>query len=100
MFWWTSSKPAGTRAFILDLRDCDECYSDLKIFLSAWEEAKHISIEYIEHFGVGMIGEREKECLPFVNMCLRAWVKKLSDDVDLWEDLTSLDFDKWLLLRR
>ena len=30
-------------------------------------------------------------------MCLRAWVEKLSDDVDLWEDLTSLDFEKWLV---
>ena len=43
-----------------------------------------------------MIGEREKKCLLFVNMCLHAWMEKLSDDVDLWADLSPLDFDKWL----
>ena len=44
-----------------------------------------------------LIGEREKKCLPFVNMCLRAWMNRLSDDVDLWSDLTVLDFEKWIL---
>ena len=43
-----------------------------------------------------MIGEREKNWLPFVNMCLRAWMEMLSDDLDLWADLSPLDFDKWL----
>ena len=49
--WWTNNKPASTRVFIPDLKDCDECYSALKIFLCACEEAKQIPIEYIKHFG-------------------------------------------------
>ena len=79
----------------------------MKIYFCAAEEAKHIPIEYCQMFGgegtdmynemLCLIGEREKKCLPFVNMCLRAWMNRLSDDVDLWSDLTVLDFEKWIL---
>ena len=36
---------------------------------------------------IGIIGEQDKKCLPFVNMCLRVWMNKVADDVDLWADL-------------
>ena len=40
------------------------------------------------------IGEREKRCLPFVNMCLCVWMVMLVDDMDLFADTTLLNFDK------
>ena len=97
----------AARAFIPDLKDRDECYADLEIYSCAGKEAKQIPQEYIEYYGeddsiriynelIGMIGEREKKCLPFVNMCLRAWMEMLSNDLDLWADLSPLDYDKWL----
>ena len=46
---------------------------------------------------VELIGEQEKKCLPFVNMCLRAWMKRLSEDVDLFANLDILDFEQWAL---
>ena len=105
--WWVDNQPAGNRAFIPDDTDREVCFSALKIYFCAAEEAKHIPIEYCQMFGgegtdmynemLCLIGEREKKCLPFVNMCLRAWMNRLSDDVDLWSDLTVLDFEKWIL---
>ncbi len=102
--WWMDDQPAGTRAFIPDLRDREICLAALQIYSCAAEEAKQIPKEYCEEFGyegldmynemVSMIGEQEKRCLPFVNMCLRAWMKRLSEDVD-WSNLDVLDFEKW-----
>ena len=104
---WINGDAAGTAAFIPDLEDRDICYAALKIFSCAAEEAKLIPQEYVEMFGeddgigiynglIELIGEREKQCLPLVNMCLRAWMEKLTVDMDLWADLSPLDFDQWL----
>jgi len=105
---WEQDKAAGTRAFIPDLQFRDECYAALKIFSCAEEESKLIPMEYIEMFGeddgIGMynqlveiIGEQDKKCLPLINMCLRAWMNRLSEDEDgnIWADLSPLSFDKW-----
>ena len=105
--YWIKGEAAGTAAFIPDIGDRDACYSALKIFSCAADEAKLIPQEYVEMFGeddgigiynglIELIGEREKQCLPLINMCLRAWMDKLSVDMDLWADLSPLDFDKWL----
>ncbi len=103
---WMMGKAAGTKAFIPDTRDRDEIYAALQIFSCAGEEAKQIQVEYVEHFGddgyhmhhllVGMIGEVDKRCLPYVNMCLRSWLPKLVNDMELWSDWSSLDFDSWV----
>ena len=88
---WQSGEAAGMRAFIPDIEYRDDCYVALKIFSCAEEEAKLITMEYVEMFGkddgIGMynqlveiIGEQEKKCLPLVNMCLRAWLDRISDD--------------------
>lgn len=105
---WSNDNVADTRAFIPDLEFCHDCYAALKIFSCAQEEAKHIPIKYIEMFGdddgIGMynhlleiIGEQDKTCLPFVKVCLRAWLDKISEDEssDIWADVSSLSFDKW-----
>ena len=105
---WMKGEAAGTRAFIPDINYRDQCYAALKIFSCASEEAKKIPFEFAEAFGeddgidlynqlIGMIGEREKQCLPLVNMCLRAWMDRLANDEtgNLWADLSPLDFDKW-----
>ena len=104
--FWVAGDPAGTRAFIPDTRYRDDIYSALKIFSCAEQEAKQIQIEYIEHFGddgnhmhhllCELIGERDKRCLPYVNMCLRAWLPKLVEDLELWCDWSPLDFDTWV----
>ena len=65
-------------------------------------------MEYINMFGeddgIGMynqlveiIGEQEKKCLPLVNMCLCAWLDRLSEveDGNIWADLSPLSFDTW-----
>ena len=96
------------RAFIPNIDDRDECYAALKIFSCAADEAKQIPEEFCECFGkhtgvriynelVGMIGEREKNCLPFINMCLRSWLTKLKDDADHFADVPSFEFDQWVL---
>ena len=63
---WTNNEPVGTRAFIPDPKERDKCYSALKIFLCAYDEAKQIPIEYIENFGDDgyhvyndLVGERD-----------------------------------------
>jgi len=43
----------GTRTFIPDLKDRDECYAVLQIYSCAGEDAKQILQEYIEYFGGG-----------------------------------------------
>ena len=60
------------------ITDRNECYAALKIFSCAAEEAKQIPEEFCQCCGeegiyiynelVQMIGEREKNCLPYVNM--------------------------------
>jgi len=103
---WRNGDAAGRRAFIPDTRTRDECYAALKIFSCAEEEAKRIPSEYVEMFGeddgiyiynalIGMIGEQDKKCLPLVNLCLRTWMDKLSEDMELWADLSPLDFRTW-----
>ena len=105
---WQSGEAAGTRAFIPNLQFRDECYAALKIFSCAEEEAKQIPLEYVGMFGeddgIGMynqlveiIGEQDKKCLPLVNMCLRAWLDRISNNEDgnIWADLSPLSFDNW-----
>ena len=45
---------------------------------------------------INNIGEREKGSLPFVNMCLRSWMIRLSEDGNLWPQIDTLDYDVWL----
>ena len=104
---WQKGEAAGKRAFIPDINDRDECYNALKIFSHAAEEAKLIPGEFCKEFGkvgihiyndlINIIGERDKNCLPFVNMCLRTWMEHLSDEPDIWADLYLFDFDEWLV---
>ena len=35
--------------------------------------------------------------LPFINMCLRAWMTRLAEDVNLWPTLDVLDFEVWII---
>ena len=102
---WSHGYAAGAKAFIPDLGDRDLCYAALKILSCAAEEAKQIPEEFVGLFDeddgvgiynelVGLIGEEEKHCLPLVNLCLRAWMRMLSEDLDLWSDSSPLDFDK------
>ena len=103
---WLHNEAAGTRAFIPDLNDRDECYAALQIYSCALEESKLIPIEYQDSFGeegiwvyntmIENIGEREKCSLPFVNMCLRSWMDRLLEDIDLWPNMNLLQYDKWL----
>ena len=39
---WMNREAAGTRTFILDLNDCDDCYAAVKIFSCAVDEATQI----------------------------------------------------------
>ena len=104
---WNNGDTAGKRAFIPNIKDHDECYGALKIFPCEADEAKEIPEELCACFGkhgvhiynqlLEMIGERDRNCLPFVNMCLRTWMEKMNDDADLWADMPSFDFDKWVL---
>ena len=43
---------------------------------------------------VSMIGERDTNCLTFVNMCLRTWTEHLREDPSIWADMYQLNFDK------
>lgn len=103
---WRKGDAAGTSAFIPSMQSRDECYNALKIFSCAEDESKQIPVEYVETFGeddgiyiynalVQTIGEQDKKCLPLVNLCLRTWMDKLSEDMELWADLSPLDFNKW-----
>ena len=103
---WMNGDAAGTRAFIPDLKHRDDCYAALKIFSCAEEESKKIRLEYLSLFGrdegvdiynklLDVIGEQDKGCLPLVNRCLRVYIDKLTEDMDLWDDLSPLSFDKW-----
>ena len=42
-------------------------------------------------------GERDKNCPPFVNTCLRTWMERFSVNIDIWADLYLFKFDKWLV---
>ena len=44
-----------------------------------------------------IIGEIDKNYPPFVNICLRTWMERLSVDADIWTDLYLFNFDKWLV---
>ena len=106
LFMWKMDAAAGKRAFIPDMDDRDLCYAAVKIFSHAAEEAKLIPEEFCKEFGrvgipvyndlIGIIGERDKNCLPFVNMCLRTWKDRLSVDPDVWADQYLFNFDKWI----
>ena len=84
--------------------DRDRCIAALKIHACAVAEAKFIPAEYCKMFGedgywmynqlIAHIGKRDKRCLPFVNLCLWVWMEKLTEDMNLWDDVASLDFDK------
>ena len=103
---WTNGNAAGTRAFIPDIEYRDECMAALAIYSCAEEEARQIPIEYVDHFGEcgtwiyntlrDNIGEREKNCLPFINLCLRVWMQMLIEETDIFADWSPLDFDKLL----
>ena len=103
---WLNNEAAGTRAFIPDINDRDDCYSALRIYSCALEESKLIPTEYVDVWGeegywiyktmLDNIGERDKRSLPFVNMCLRSWMLRLLEDGDLWPEMDSLDYDVWL----
>jgi hypothetical protein len=103
---WVEGQAVGRKAFIPDLTDRDECFAAVRILSCAGEERKIIVNEFVDAFSeegipiynelLNNIGERDKQCMPFVNMCLRAWMNRLSEDLDLWADLSLLDFDKWL----
>ena len=79
---WLKNEAAGTRAFIPDVNDRDQCYTALKIYLCALEESNLIPTEFMEVRGedgywvyttmLDNIGSRESASLPFVNMCLRS----------------------------
>ena len=65
---WMIGDTAGTRAFIPDLKDRDECYAAaFQIYSCADEEAKQIPQEYIEYFreddGIGIYNELVVQCL-------------------------------------
>ena len=103
---WMNGHAAGTRVFIPDIEERDEIYAALKIFSCAEEESRTIRKEYLKLFGrdegvdiynklLDVIGEQEKACLPLVNSCLRVYMDKLTEDMDLWDDLSPLSFDKW-----
>ena len=102
---WLQGKAAGKRAFIPTIEDRDECYAALQIFSHAADKAKLITEEFCKEFGdisiciyndlVGMIGEREKKCPPFVNMCIHTWIDHLRKYPDLWADMYQFDFGKW-----
>ena len=104
---WSTGEAAGKRAFIPTIEDRDQCYAALQIFCHAADEAKIISQEFCKEFGdpgiglynelVSMICEKDKNCLPFVNMCLRTWIEHLRDDPDLWANTYQFDFDKWVV---
>ena len=103
---WMSCEAAGKRAFIPTVSDHDECRVALKIFFHAVEEEKLIPYEFCNKFGkeglrvsnelVSMIGDRDKKCLPFLNMCLCTWIEHLREDPDLWADVYQFDFDEWV----
>ena len=97
---------AGKRAFIPDIEDRDLCYNAVKIFSLAAQEALLIPDEFCQEFGdvgidiyndlIEIIGEQDKNCLLFVNMCLRTWLNHLIVDTDLLGDMSPFNFDKWV----
>ena len=106
-FMWRMNVAAGKCAFIPDIEDRNLCYNAVMIFSHATEESKQISDDFCREFGksgmnvyndlLGIIGERDKNCLPFVNICLRTWMERLSDDADEFAELCLFDFDKWVV---
>ena len=100
---WLKNEAAGTRAFIPDVNDRDQCYAALKIYSCALEESNLIPTEFVEVWGedgywvyktmLDNIGSRERASLPFVNMCLRSWMLRLLEDGELWPNLDTLDYD-------
>ena len=106
-FMWRMNAAAGKCAFIPDIEDRNLCYNAVMIFSHATEESKQIPADFCREFGksgihvyndlLGIIGERDKNCLPFVNMCLRTWMERLSDDADEFAELYLFDFDKWVV---
>ena len=107
LFMWKMSAAAGKRAFIPDIEDRDLCYDAIKIFSLAAQEAQLIPEEFCQEFGdegidiyndlMEIIGERDKNCLPFMNMCLRTWLHHLVIDGDLLDDMSPFNFDEWVV---
>ena len=70
------------------------CATLLSRFSRMQRKKQNIPEEFCKEFGrvgipvyndlIGIIGERDKNCLPFVNMCLRTWKDRLSVDPDVW----------------
>ena len=70
------------------------------------EEAELIPHKFCKAFGKsgipvyndlrGVLGDRDKNCIPFMNMCLRTWLERLIIDPDIWADHYLFDFDKWV----
>ena len=106
LFMWKMNAAAGKRAFIPDIEDRDLCYNAVKIFSLNAQEALLIPDEFCQEFGdvgidiyndlIEIIGEQDKNCLPFVNMCLRTWLNHLIVDTDLLGDMSPFNFDKWV----
>ena len=48
---WQKGETVGKRAFIPDVKDCDDCYAILKIFSHATEEAKLITGKLCKKIG-------------------------------------------------
>lgn len=105
---WQSGNPVGRRAFIPTPEDRDMAVNALQILSCAFEERKQVMNEYIQAFGfegldvynelLSNISDHDRKALPFVNMCLQAWLNKLQDDVtgNLWENMSVLSFGDWL----
>ena len=97
---WTNGDAVGTRAFIPDIKYRDECMAALAIHSCAEEEARQIPIKYLDYFGEcgtwmynalrDNIREREKNCLPFINLCLRIWMQMLIEETDVFADWSPL----------
>ena len=105
---WSAGNPAGSQEFIPNPVDRAMVINSFQILTAATKERKIIQKEYIDYFGykgvdlynelLANITDKYKKALPFVNMCLRAWRKRLEDDdnSNLWANLSCFDFDFWL----
>ena len=78
-------------------QDFSHAASEAKLVLEEFQK------EFGENTGIGLynelhelIGERDKNCLPFVNMCLRTWLVRLRDNPDVYADKYVFEFDQWV----
>ena len=101
---WRAVNTDGKRALITNIEDLEAVRNALQIIICAVEEREVIIKEYVESFGyegidvynelISNISENMKQSVPFINMRLRAWSKKLEEDDDgnIWANLSLLDF--------